>query len=494
MIDDRSALTDHGNERAREALLAVAERALRAVHPDETVPSAVRIERADGDDGLVVDGERYDLDAVGDVFVLGAGKGSVAVAEALLAVLDGAVAVTDGIVAEKAGQERPLPGSVDVVGAGHPLPDAASRSAGERALELAAAAGPDDLVFACVTGGASAQLVAPASGLAVDDLAATTDRLLRAGLPIEEINAVRKHLSRLKGGRLAAAAAPATAITLVVVDEVGGAPWGPTVGDPSTPADAVDVLRRRGLWDEVPGAVREHLAAARERAGTGSEPGAARATDAAAGGAGSDGAGVGAEVETFAGAPGRTPAPGTVAALPGQRVVLADATDLCEAAAAAAADRGYDPLVLSARIEGESREVGTALAGIAEEAALRGRPAEPPCVIVSGGETTVTVESEGDGEGGPNQELAVSVARRIAGDDAITALALGTDGTDGPTDVAGGLVDGTTVPRLRERGGDPLDALRRHDAAAALRRAGDAVSTGPTGTNVMDLRLFAVEE
>jgi hydroxypyruvate reductase len=450
-IRNRDALLDHGDREARETLLDVAESALDAVHPRRTVPATV-----DRDGATLRVGDRtYDLDDVADVYVIGAGKGVAAVAAELDAILGDRIA--DGLVAEKADGGDPPPaaiGAVDVVAAGHPIPDDASLTAGRRALALADAAGPDDLVLAPITGGASATLVAPADGLSPSALAETTDALLSAGLRIEAINAVRKHCSAIKGGRLADRIAPAETATLVIVDEVAGEPWGPTVGDATTAADALEVLRRHGLADTVPSAVVRHL----ERGDAATPPPGADAVDDAA-------------------------------------VVLAGPADAPEAARDRAADLGYDPLILSTTVEGESREVATCLAAIAAEAATYGRPAAPPCVLISGGETTVRV-GEGGGEGGPNQEFALGFALELADRDAdaptVTTLALGTDGTDGPTDVAGGLVDATTVPRMDAAGVDARDHLRRHDATPALRAVDDAVLTGPTGTNVMDLRLTLV--
>jgi hydroxypyruvate reductase len=309
-------------------------------------------------------------------------------------------------------------------------------------------------VIAAITGGASATLAAPADGLSLADLAATTGTLLRAGLRIDEINAVRTHCSTLKGGRLARRVAPATLVTLVVVDETAGDPWGPTVGDEATFADALSVLDRHDLTDAVPPAVLDHL-----RRGA-------------------------------AGAVRETP---TRDALDGHVVVLAGPTDAVEAARDRAADRGYTPLILSSTVEGESREVATCLSAVAREVATHGRPVAPPCVLVSGGETTVRVGPDA-GDGGPNQEFALRSALALADESSVTTLAMGTDGTDGPTDVAGGLVDHTTVSRLDAAGLDAAAHLRRHDSTAALRAVDDAVVTGPTGTNVMDLRLTLVED
>jgi len=449
VIRNRETLTDHGNEGAREAAIDTATAALEAVHPNHTVPEAV-----DRSGPTLRVGDRsFDLETVGDLYVVGAGKGSAAIADAVLAVLGD---VDGGVVAEKRGQGRDLDG-VSVLEAGHPLPDETSLEAGQAVVDVAARAGPDDLVIACVTGGASAQCVRPAGDLSLSDLRGTTDRLLGAGLRIEEVNAVRKHLSEVKGGRLARRVAPASLATLVVVDEVAGEPWGPTVGDGTTFGDALDVLARHGLVDEVPEPVRDHLR--RGRAG---------------------------EIR-------ETPRPADLVEVDATTAVLAGPADLCEAARDRAAALGYEAAILSTSIEGESREVATVFAGIAEEIRAYGRPVEPPCVLVSGGETTVTVTGDA-GEGGPNQEFGLAFALETADVRGVTALALGTDGTDGPTDVAGALVDGSTVPRVRAAGTDPREHLRRHDATEPLELAGDAVETGPTGTNVMDLRLLVVEE
>ncbi len=443
-IENAGALASRGERATRRDLLAVAEAALARVHPETAVPRALAREGA----SLVAGDACVALDAVERVRLVGAGKGAGAVVRALDPLLGDRL--DGGVVATKAAPEPPRPiDAVETVVAGHPLPDAASLRAGRRALAVADDAGPDDLVLAVVTGGASALLAAPAGDLSLADLRATTDALLRAGLPIASVNAVRTHLSTLKGGRLADRIAPARLLTLVVVDEPAGEPWGPTVPARTSYADALAVLD--GTDATVPAAVRDHLAA---------------------------------------GAAGAHPEP---AALParGETVVLADAADACDAARDRAAALGYEPLVLSTTVEGESREVASAFAAVAREAADHGRPVSPPCLLVSGGETTVTV-GDGGGTGGPNQEFALASALALADRPGLATLALGTDGTDGPTDVAGGLVDGSTLDRLAAAGIDPEARLREHDATPALTAAGDAVRTGPTGTNVMDLRLTAV--
>ncbi len=453
MIRNRRSLTDHGNETAREQLLDIAVEAIDRVHPRGTVPAVLQ---RDGD-VLRIEDREYDLSEIDNVYLVGAGKGSGAVAEALLEYVGDHT--TDGIVAEKAVQEGTLTAvddAIDVVEAGHPIPDETSAAAGRRTLELAETTGEDDLVFACITGGASAQLIAPAEGLTVTDLAETTRVLLEAGLRIEEINAVRKRLSKLKGGRLAERLAPAEIVSLIVVDEVAGDPWGPTIGDGTTLENARDVIDRYGLEDRLPDRVVDRLTGDRRRRSL------------------------------------ETPTPADLSELGTQIVVLARAADACEAARDAAASRGYEPLVLSTSIEGESREVATVLAGIAREVREFGRPVPPPCVLISGGETTVTVR-ENAGTGGPNQEYALRTAIEIEGQSGVTALALGTDGTDGPTPVAGGLVDSSTRSRLETAGIDPHARLDSNDATPALEAVDDAVDTGPTWTNVMDLRLTLVE-
>lgn len=449
MIQNQTELTAHGDGNARETLLTIAEHALESVHPDTTVPDVLTTQG----DQIRVQDTTYDLASIDDIYVIGAGKGSLDVVTAVTERLPDRV--TKAIVVEKKGQGKPRD-DIEVFEAGHPIPDDDSVHAGNRIAEIARSAGADDLVFACITGGTSAQLSNPPNGVSIDDLAQLTELLLHAGLPIAEINTVRKHVSKIKGGQLTELIQPATTVTLVIVDEVAGDPWGPTVPDDTTFRDAKRVLTEHSLWSETPASIRTYL----QRGINNSDL--------------------------------KTPTPATLDDHPSQTVILADANDVCEAAYERATELDYSALILSTMLEGESAEVGVVHAGIAKETVRYGRPVEPPCILVSGGETTVTL-AEDAGSGGPNQEFVLRFGIEIEDWPRISALAIGTDGTDGPTEIAGGIVDSSTVSRARASNVDLYQRLRDHDAASALEQLDDAMYTGSTGTNVMDLRLILVD-
>lgn len=448
MIENKQSLTSHGNSHGRSSLLNICEEALNNIHPRSLVTKYV--ERSE--DTLFVEKKRYDLSVIDDIYIIGAGKGSAAVVGALRERIGGHF--TDGIVIKKCNQKSSIP-DVTVREAGHPIPNDDGRHATQEVLDIAGSASEDDLVFVCITGGASAQLVAPPADIQINDIAQLTKAMLRGGLPIDEINTVRKHVSKVKGGHLFEEILPASCASLVIIDEVAGEPWGPTVPDPTSYEDAIGVLKKRSLWTEAPRPIRNRLIAGQR-------------DDAP-----------------------ETPFPGSFAGKPGQIVVLADATDLCDAAVSAVENRDFNSMVLSSVIEGESRTVGTVLASIAKEIHEHNRPIKKPCVVVSGGETTVTISNE-TGRGGPNQELALQFALDASELDDVVLLAIGTDGTDGPTDIAGGLVDGTSATRAQKRNIDIFERIVSHDSSLALEMLDDAVQTGPTGTNVMDLRLLLV--
>jgi glycerate 2-kinase len=341
---------------------------------------------------------------------------------------------------------------IDVVEAAHPVPDAAGQKAAGRILDLVRGLGPEDLVLCLISGGGSALLSLPARGITLDDKQALNKALLRSGANIHEINCVRKHLSAIKGGRLAVAAAPARIVSLIVSDVPGDDPSviasGPTTPDATTLADAKAVLRRYGIVP--PPSVQ------------------ARLDDSKA----------------------ETPKPGDPAFARSETRIIAAPQASLEAAAEVAAQAGYRPLILGDAIEGEAKEVGKVMAAIARQIAVHGQPASSPCVLISGGETTVTVR--GAGRGGRNVELLLSLAIQLDGRPRIFAIAGDTDGADGAEEVAGAIVTPDSLERARRAGLNARAVLADNDAHNFFRVLGDQVVTGPTLTNVNDFRAVLV--
>lgn len=342
--------------------------------------------------------------------------------------------------------------------AGHPLPDARGLHAADEALALVGRLQAEDLLLVLLSGGASALLPAPVPGVSLADKAAVTALLLRSGATIHELNAVRKHLSRTKGGGLARAAAPARIVTLALSDVVGDDPStiasGPTVPDPTTHADAIAALQLRGCWDEAPASVRAHLEAGRR----GDVP--------------------------------ETPKPGDpVFRRTGVEIVGSNRLSL-EAAAREARRAGFRALSLTTRLEGEAREAARVLVAILRECVETGRPARPPVCLLASGETTVTVR--GNGSGGRNQELALACVEPLSGFPRPAAVAsLATDGIDGTSDAAGGIADDESLERARGLAlAPPQVFLSSSDSNGFLAPLGDLIVTGPTGTNVLDLTVL----
>ena len=383
----------------------------------------------------------------GRTIVVGAGKGSAQMARALEGAWDGPLS---GAVVTRYGYgcncER-----IAVLEAAHPVPDAAGLAAARRMVELVGAAGPDDLVIALISGGGSALLPAPPPGLDLDDERALNDALLRSGAPIGAMNTLRKHVSTIKGGRLAAASRAPVA-SLILSDIPGDAPHlvasGPTVPDGATRADALRIVAEYRL--DLPSRVVAHLSSPAADAPLPDDP-------------------------RFAGH---------------SRRIVASAGLSLEAAAAAAARHGIPAVVLSDAIEGEARDIGLMHAAIAREVAARDRPFAKPVVILSGGETTVTVRASG--RGGRNAEFLLSFALAIEDAGGIEALAADTDGIDGSESNAGAFADGSTAAAIRAAGHDPRALLLRNDSYSAFAAAGALFDTGPTGTNVNDFRAMLV--
>ena len=439
------------NETARRHLLAIFEAALAAVDPEE----AVRRHVARKGDTLRVGNREYDLGGVGRVVVVGAGKASAFMARALEAVLGDRI--DDGWVNVKKGHGCPLR-KVHVHEAGHPIPDAAGVEGSRRIAHMLGEAGEDDLVLCCLSGGGSALMPLPVEAVGLEEKQRITAALLACGAPIQEVNAVRKHLSQIKGGQLARMAQPARTATLILSDVIGDPldtiASGPTAADASTFGQALDILKRRNLEGRISAETLEYLCAG----DAGKQP--------------------------------ETPKPGDLLFARVANVLVANNSAAVEAAAATAKDLGYVPYRLSIGVEGEAREVAAEQAAFAGEVIEKGLPLSPPACIISGGETTVTVR--GDGLGGRNQEFALAGAMALSGQAGIALLAAGTDGTDGPTDAAGAFADGDTCRRAEALGLDAADHLRRNDAYHFFDALGDLLKTGPTGTNVMDLYLFLI--
>jgi len=384
----------------------------------------------------------------GRTIVLGAGKAAASMAAAVEAAWDGPL---EGLVVTRYGHGAPTR-RIEVVEAAHPVPDAAGEAAALRILDLARAAGADDLVLCLISGGGSALLAAPAPGLTLEDKREINRALLRSGADIGEMNCVRKHLSAIKGGRLALAAAPAHVVSLVISDVPGDdlsvIASGPTVADATTSADALAILRRYRI--EAPARILAHLESAASESAKPGDPRLARVEN---------------------------------------RLIAAPQMSL-EAAADLARAAGVTPLLLGDALEGEARELGKAMAGMALSAARHGAPAAPPCVLLSGGETTVTVR--GKGRGGRNAEFLLGLALALNGAPNIWAIAGDTDGIDGSEDNAGALVTPDTLARAAALGLKPRDHLERNDAYSLFAALGDLVTTGPTLTNVNDFRALLV--
>jgi glycerate 2-kinase len=392
----------------------------------------------------------------GHVLVVGAGKASGAMAAAAEDVLgeriaDGLVAVKDGYLAATT--------RVRLVEAGHPVPDARGEAAARQIRALAESAGADDLLLVLVSGGGSALTPAPVPPITLADKQVMTRLMLAAGANINQLNAVRKHCSRLKGGQLARAAAPARVHALLLSDVIGDPldviASGPCAPDASTFADALAILDRFELRSRAPTSIVERL----ERGARG-------------------------EIT-------ETPKPEDPVFRGVTNTVIGNNLLVVEAAAAQARALGYAPHVLTRALEGEARDVARTLVGLAREIQAGRGPVASPACLIAGGETTVTVR--GAGRGGRCQEWALAAALELDGVDGIVALAAGTDGTDGPTDAAGAVADGATVKRARERGDDPRARLAQNDSNPVFAALGDLVVTGPTNTNLLDLYLLLIE-
>jgi len=435
----------------RRDALRIFRAALAAADPTKAVLRHVRVEGKT----LIAGRRRYRLGRYRRVLVLGGGKAGASMARALERLLGRRIA--GGVVNVKYGHVARL-GRVELVECGHPVPDAAGVEGTRRIAALAAEAGEDDLALCVISGGASALMPAPAHPVTLGEKQETTRLLLACGATIHEINAVRKHISALKGGQLARLAAPATVVSLLLSDVIGDdldvIGSGPMAPDSSSFAAARSVLDKYRLEERVPRSVAERIR------------------------------------QGCAGEIPETPKPGDSVFSRVQNLIVGSNRLAVDEAAAEARRLGYRTMVLSTFVEGETREVARVHAAIAREIIAAGRPLRTPACVISGGETTVTVR--GTGLGGRNQEFALAAAIDLDGLANTVVLSGGTDGTDGPTDAAGAVADGVTLRRARELGLDARRFLDDNDSYHFFEPLGDLVKTGPTNTNVMDIRLLLV--
>lgn len=435
----------------RQDALTIFHAGLKAVDPVNAIKRHLHRQG----DTLEIQGQRYELSTFDGIYVVGMGKAAAVMAQALEQLLGDRLRA--GIVNVKVGHAVPL-SIIQVHEAGHPIPDEAGWRGAQQIVDLLRQTGENDLVLCVISGGGSALLPCPAEGLTLEDKQQVTQLLLECGATIHEINAVRKHISQVKGGRLARLAWPSTVISLILSDVIGDTldtiASGPTAPDQTTFDDCLRLLQQYQIQDRIPAPVLEHL----QRGARG-------------------------EIE-------ETPKADDPIFQRTRNVIVGSNILAVKAAQHKATELGYHSLLLSSFIEGEAKEVAKVHAAMAKQILSTGHPVQRPACLISGGETTVTIR--GRGRGGRNQEFALAAALAIAGLKDVVMLSGGTDGTDGPTEAAGGIVDGTTVARAKALGLDAEAYLRENNSYGFLQPLGDLLITGPTYTNVMDVQLVLV--
>jgi len=437
--------------KARKIVLDAIEEAFRSADPKRIMFSKIKLEG----EKLKINSNILNLSRYRKVYVLGGGKASGSMAEALEKILkdridEGIIVVPKGVAG------RHTLSRIDLHEASHPIPDETSVSGAKKILELANKAEGDDLVICLISGGGSSLMALPKEGISLEDKRKVTDLLLRSGATINEINIVRKHISSFKGGQLAKAVYPATLIGLLLSDVLGDPldviASGPTVPDSSTFQDAVSILQRYDLWDRIPDSVRHVLF-----------DGLKRKID-------------------------ETPKEGDKIFKSVRNIVIGNNRLACMAAMEKLSHYDLNVLFLTSFMEGEARHIGTFFGAIGRELMMTDKPIASPAGVVAGGETTVTVT--GNGIGGRNQEIALSAALKIIGTEGLAIASASTDGIDGPTDAAGAIVDGKTIMRAKNCGLDPLETLRNNDSYTFFSELRDLIFTGPTGTNVNDVTIL----
>lgn len=449
-IKNEDALVAGGETRLKRLAVEIMESALRSADPGLAAKKIIALEG----ERLTISPHSFDLRGGRRVFVIGTGKATFPVARVLDEVLG--ERIHKGFVTCKKGQEGSLR-FIELHLSSHPIPCADSVVAADKTIELLKEVRPDDIVIACVSGGSSSLFVRPVDGISLEDKAVTGQILLTCGANIIEINAVRKHISKVKGGRLIQGLPAGVTLVNLTVSDVIGDPWDYitdlTVPDTSNFADARATLDKYELWDVLPASVTGYLKLAPQSEETATEA--------------------------------------SLAHIKRIDILLQKADSACIGAADAACAAGLTPVLLSTFFEGESSCLGRAFAAMARQILFDGNPEAAPCMLIGGGETIVSFTGK-VGTGGPNQEFVASAALELKGIHGVVAAAVDTDGTDGPTPYAGAVADGFTAERAEKAGVNLNEALRRHNVSPALNKAGAAVLTGNTGTNVNDLKILII--
>lgn len=448
LIKNRDILVAHGFTAGREKAIDIVTYALQSVNARQAVKNKVRLV----DDVLKIEDQSFDLRNFRNIYAIGAGKATFPLAAALEEILG--ERISDGFIAVKDGQLGRL-NRIRVMEAAHPVPDQRSVAAGRQVLEIARKAGPDDLVICLMSGGVSSLCCYPLDEISFEDKMTTSRLMVNSGADIDEIMTVRGHLSQIKLGRLAHVIHPAAMISLTVSDAIGdpmklNTDW--TSPDNSKFIDAVRILKKYGLWGKTPEAVQRYLAKPEKHTASIADHAAYR-------------------IDNF---------------------MVVKTTKLTDAAVRKARDMGLETIVLTSCLTGESREAGRFFTAVAREAYEKKRPVKPPCALIATGETVVRIENDDYGKGGRNQEFAAGACLDLRPSDPITVCSLGTDGTDGPTPVAGAITDGSTIVRAISQGLDIHEFLHRHDIYTLLTAVGDTIETRNTETNVCDIAVAVV--
>lgn len=412
------------------------------------------IMKLDGNE-LKINEDTFDLSKIEHIYVIGVGKASIPILSAFDEILGKKIA--KGFAAVK-DNHPPILSNIELFTSSHPNPDERSVIAAKRIEQILMDAKENDLVLATVTGGASSLLVLPPDGISLSEIQKLNDALLKSGGNIVEMNTVRRHLCRLKGGNMVRLAQPAHMITFSLNTGTQGLPWPDMcLTDSTVFEDAINVLHRYNLWETAPESIKKYFL---EGAHSGANE----------------------TVKSFDG-------------MKQKMIYVADPSVACHKMAQKAEDLGYQPHILAVSLDGEAKDVGVVLASMANEVIKNNIPFVPPCALISGGETTVTFYGEGPfGNGGPNQETALGFAMQLENDFPAVCISVDSDGTDGPSDIAGGISDGETKQRVEQEGLSLKDCLRKHDSANVLCKLQDEIITGHTGTNIMNLRVVLIDK